>query len=257
MKKTNTFYILAVTFSMVCMMLQPALAADITMDDAVTRGEVVSRSVKAFELADKEKDFVVSCLNNLGECFFVFTGMSRFSIIFEPFLILYPDVREANNYYEDINLATMLGIVHGYIDDKESPFRPNVRMTKMEALKVIMGAGDYIKWQEKFELVASLGGEDKVEAQQTSFEDVNGAGDHWWYPRYVNMALDKGIIESAKKFNPDEFITREEFENMLDRAQKVAKLEQDNVQAEVKSKVEPIVDQVQPEGKTETSTQSQ
>ncbi|MFA5830186.1 MAG: S-layer homology domain-containing protein [Candidatus Gracilibacteria bacterium] len=229
MKKINTFYSLALGLLVVVGSIQPVLAQQTTQaastQNYLSRGEIVSRTVQAFDLRNKQKSFIQSCLTHLDQCFFAFTGMSRFSIKLEPDLVLYPDVSVAYSYYDDVNLATMLGIVHGYIDEKESPFYPRSFMTRMEALKVILGASKLLDWKERFELVASLGGEENLEQQMTSFADVKGTGDHWWYPRYVNLALEKGIIDQDKSFRPNEYITEGEFQNMLDKAQKAATLE--------------------------------
>ena len=121
---------------------------------------------------------------------------------------LYPDVPEAYMYADDINLATMLGLVHGNIEVKKSPFNPRAYMSRIHALKVILGAAGLIDWREKFELVRDLGNEDALRTQTSPFSDVTAMrDDSWWYPRYVNFALDSGIVDAGQYFRPDEPIT--------------------------------------------------
>jgi len=190
----------------------------------LTRGEAVHQMVKIFELKEKNAIFIGKCLENLDECFFVFTAMSRFDGVSLDPLKLYPDVSEAYNYAEDIHLATMLGLVHGNIDIKGSPFYPRAYMTRIQALKVILGAGDLMQWREKFELIRDLGNEDDLRNQTSAFKDVNALSeDSWWYPRYVNFALDTGIVDAGEYFRPNEPVTEQEYQDMLGKALKKSK----------------------------------
>ncbi len=92
-------------------------------------------------------------------------------------------------------------------------------MTRIQALKVVLGAADLMDWREKFELIRDLGNEDALRDQISPFADVNALrDDSWWYPRYVNFALDTGIIDAGEYFRPDEPITEQEYNGMLQRA---------------------------------------
>lgn len=189
----------------------------------LSRGEVVSHIIDGLDLRTQEKPLIDSCLHHINDCFFVFSAMSRFHLEFDP-MVLYPDVPVAYRYYNDVNLATMLGLVHGYIDEQKTPFRPRASMRRIDALKVLLGAAHLVDWRERFELVASLGNEELLKAQKSSFEDVTALNpDMWWYSRYVNFALDKGIIEPSKLFRPDEYITDGELENMLTKVNEIIK----------------------------------
>ncbi len=229
MKKINKLYGILLLFLVVFSPLK-AFAQDTLADlsaiekNYLTRGEVVSGIVQAFDLKNREKKYFEDCLSHIQECFFVFSGLSRFqNMQFMP-LVLYPDVSVAYRYYEDINLATMLGLVHGYIDEKESPFHPRALMSRIEALKVVLGAAHLMDWKERFELIAALGNEDLLKQQKTPFNDVSAENAvTWWYPRYVNFALDEGIVDHGRVFRPDEFITAAELREMFDRAQNRAK----------------------------------
>lgn len=187
----------------------------------VSRGLAVHQVVETFNLKQKNAAFIADCLLHLDECFFVFTAMSRYDdVSLEP-LRLYPDVPDAYSYAADINLATMLGLVHGNIDLKGSPFYPRSYMTRIQALKVVLGSAGMMDWREKFELIRDLGNEDALRNQTSEFADVNALRDDtWWYPRYVNFALDTGVVDAGEYFRPDEPITEQEYNDMLQRALK-------------------------------------
>ncbi len=179
----------------------------------VSRGEAVSRVVQAFDLQNKEKPFLNDCFLHLEDCFFVFGAMSHFDAIrFQP-LVIYPDVVAGYRFYDEIITATMLGLVHGHLEEKNSPFHPRAAMTRIHALKVILGAAKLLPWKEKFEIAAQMGNENAFWKQKTAFEDHT-----WWYPRYMNFARESGFTENEKSFRPDEPITEEEFENFLQKA---------------------------------------
>lgn len=178
----------------------------------ITRGEVVSRIVDAFDLGHKKESFLGACQQNPHECFFVFSAMSDYDdIAFEPFLKLYPDVHKKYRYYEAINIASMLGLIHGYLDEEKTPFKPEASMTRIQALKVLLGASDLLRWKERFEL-----SEEQLQ-QSTPFVDTAlSEPDKWWYNRYLNFAYEKGIVPEADRFRPDEPITFAELQEMID-----------------------------------------
>ena len=187
----------------------------------LSRGEAVHQTVQTFDLRKKNADFINDCLNHLDECFFVFTAATRYYQVSLNPLKLYPDVSSVYAYADDINLATMLGLVHGNVDEKNSPFYPRAYMTRIQALKVVLGAAKMMDWREKFELVRDLGNEDSLRAQTTIFKDVDAQKDDtWWYPRYVNFALDSGVIDAGEYFRPDEPITAAEYQYLLQKTLK-------------------------------------
>jgi len=122
-------------------------------DRMMQRGEVVNYIVNEFDLKNNYSNFIGNCLGNRESCFFVFVAMSDFDEISLNPLQLYPDVYPNYRYYNAINLASMLGLVHGYTFEKDTPFKPEVVMTRVQALKVVLGAGDLIKWKELLNLV--------------------------------------------------------------------------------------------------------
>lgn len=189
------------------------------MGSSISRGEVISKVVRTFDLAHTKQAFLTSCDAHLEDCFFVFSTMSRFNNISLKPLILYPDVSPAYRYYEDINVASKLGIIHGYLGEKNSPLHPRQAMERMEALKVILEAAQLIQWKDRFELVAELGSEQAVKGQQTVFKDIDATQEGmWWHPRYLNAAIKEGIISPANYFRPHDLISKEEFYAMLNLA---------------------------------------
>lgn len=190
-------------------------------DSFVTRGEAVSKIVNRFDLKKKEAHFIQSCMTHMDECFFVFSAISRFdNIQFMP-LQLYPDVTRGYRYYDDVNLATMLELVHGCIDEKDSPFHPRANMRRIDALKVVLGATGLIHWKERFEIAQELGSEEALNGQKTPYSDVTVmTPGQWWYPRYVNFAYNAGIIPHDEIFRPEAYITPSELNEMIQNAQK-------------------------------------
>lgn len=185
----------------------------------VSRGEFVREILTKFDLREKKKSEISNCHNYREFCLFNFMSMSSYNEIqLEPQLILYPDIRLGDEYYEDITTATLLGLVNGYIDVKDSPFNKDLPISRIQALKVIMGATDLVPAKYRFELIASLGSYDKLISQESYFTDVDAKIDHmWWYPRYVNFAVDQGLVDEGEFFRPDEFISKDELNELIER----------------------------------------
>jgi len=184
----------------------------------LTRGEAVNNIVEAFNLQKRQKSFLLDCLRHADDCFFAFSAMSDYDgINFSP-LILYPDVFPAYKHYKAINIASMLGLVHGFLDENTSPFHPEEGMTRIQALKVVLGAADAMRWMERFELEqksADSGGPDYL----LPYRDIDPENDAmWWYSRYMRFALENGIMDSGEYFRPDEPVTEAELNDMITRA---------------------------------------
>lgn len=182
-------------------------------DEKINRGEFISAVINKFDIKNKKRDYVDSCIKYKDFCFFEFMSMSSFSDIkLEPELVLYPDVNPEDEYYEEINLGTMLGIVNGYMDAENSPFYPERPVSRIQALKIVLGANGLVPLKYKFELGDIL--------KSAYFLDVNPEISHmWWYPRYVDFAAANNIIDTTNDFRPDENISQSEFENLILRTQ--------------------------------------
>lgn len=118
-----------------------------------------------------------------------------FTAIFFLFLALsavaafkYSDVNSANNYSEDIQMISDLGIVKGYDDGTYKPYQT---LNRAELLKIIIEAS----FEDEFEAFAG----------QNCFSDVPASE---WYTKYVCFAKDRGIVEgySNGRFEPDQEI---------------------------------------------------
>lgn len=183
-------------------------------DRMLSRGEAVYLIVDSFRLLEHKRNFLNECTERPDECFFVFAAMSDFDdIAFSP-LTLYPDVHEKYRYYQAINTASMLGLIHGYLDEASTPFRPEIVMTRIQALKVVLGAGELIDWKERFELSDEESGQSTAYVDK-AFEDA----DKWWYSRYVNVALDYEIVtvdSPDSLFRPDDVITFAELSKLIE-----------------------------------------
>ena len=114
-------------------------------------------------------------------------------------------------YYEDINLATMLGIINGYMGEENSPFHPEINVTRIQALKIILAAAELVPFKYRFELLDELGSEEALTSQKTPYEDIDTkVSSMWWYPRYVNFAYKNGIINDQDYLRPNDNITSSE-----------------------------------------------
>lgn len=178
----------------------------------VSRGEATDRILDAFDLKYKKRSFLSACREQPAECFFVFSAMSDFDdIAFEPFLRLYPDVNEKYRYYSAVTTASMLGLIHGYLNEEKTPFKPEIVMTRVQALKVILGAADLLRWKDRFELSA-----DELENNAGYTDEALANSENWWYSRYMSFAAEHGIVPEKDLFRPDDPVTIAELTQMLD-----------------------------------------
>ncbi len=189
----------------------------------LNRGEAVDQIVKYFELETRRGDYLQSCDIELEFCLFDFLARTDFvEYRMEP-LILFPDVYPAHPAYQSINLATKLGLISGYYAETNSPFKPQNGITKVEALKIVMGAADLISWREKFEMSQEwLGLENSYNQLAASSESMQLVAnlatslDEWWKARYIVAGAEKQIISTSGSFNPDQGITAQELQIMLE-----------------------------------------
>lgn len=192
--------------------------------DFVSRGKLISKIVERFDLKNKRAEEIKTCNDYKDFCLFNFVAMSDFEgLELEPRLMLYPDVGPDNPYYEDINIATMLNIVNGYLGDKGSPFYPDKEVSRIQALKMVLTAADLVPMMYKFELINVLGSLEDLYRQISYFDDVNAKIAHmWWYVRYVNFAVENGIVEDSDFFRPDDNITISELNDLIEKILKYA-----------------------------------
>lgn len=184
---------------------------------SVSRAKALDQIVKAFELKNKNEDYLESCYQYLDFCFFNFAAMSSFDgLQLKPKMRLYPDVDETNPYYDSIVVGTILGIVNGYMESDNSPFRPENDLTRVEALKITLSAAGLVPPKYKFELIETLGSYESIFTQTSFFKDIDLKISHmWWYPRYVNFAYEHDIVPRTGNFRPDDSITQEELDEMI------------------------------------------
>ncbi len=179
--------------------------------DSLSRGEATDLAVKFFDLEKNNDLFLNECDRDLETCLFAFESRTNFEkIMFKP-LILYPDVYPAYRFHKSINLATKLDLVRGYYQTEDSPFRPEQPITRVEALKLAMGASGMLDWKEKFEINLS----------QNNWFAFSFDGDRWWYSRYLATAVQNGILETITKEEADSTINKNEFLKILENANKI------------------------------------
>lgn len=179
----------------------------------LSRGEATSLVMKYFELEKKNAKFLAECKEKPNECLFTFSAMTNFKGFKPSPAILYPDVGPGYKYYTAINQATQLDLVRGYFSEENSPYRPAQPISRVEALKLIMGAGGVMNWKEKFEL--------NVLDMKPNWLTASIRDDQWWYARYIGGAINNGIITSGDKFSPEQPLSREEFLQLLKSTNKI------------------------------------
>jgi hypothetical protein len=188
-------------------------------EDYIDRGELINTILSEFSIREKKKSMIDNCYDHKEFCLFNFLAMSSYeSVQLDPELVLYPDVSPEHEYYEAINIGTILGYVNGHLAQEDSPYRADDEVTRIQALKVILAAADQVPNKYRFELIDELGSIVDLYGQQTYFDDVNPRISYmWWYPRYVNFAVENDIVDDGGNFYPDNYITREELFDMIDR----------------------------------------
>ncbi len=203
-------------------LLAPQLALATPNDGMLTRGKAVDMTVNFFQLQNKNQKFLTHCKTHEDTCYFDFFSRTNFDSYRLKPLILYPDVFPSNSYYHSINMATALGLVRGYYQDKLSPFLPDKNISRAEALKLIMGASGLMSWKDKFELtlpsnVASEtinNNDGQLIAKIAGVPSIKSLA--WWYPRYMIKALKTGMLSVNSIFQPDQSLTKTEFQKLLD-----------------------------------------
>lgn len=188
-------------------------------ESLIGRGEAVSQIIGQLEIRARNEDFLNKCEKNIQYCLFTFSAQSKYSDLSLEKLILYPDVPQTYQYYDDINIATMLDLVHGYTNMDESPFGPEETLKRVHAVKIILGAMNELSWKYKFELEKMYNG--KLSEKSSVFDDVSSDVSHmWWYTRYLNRAAEVGLVAEGGLFRPDDDISRQELAEMLTNAKK-------------------------------------
>ena len=184
----------------------------------LSRGEATDMIVKYFDLQNQNKTFLQKCDFNLEECLFSFTSRSSFDEIRMKPLILYPDVYPAYKYYKSINIASELDLVRGYYDAENSPYKPEQKITKIEALKLTLGASGLVAWKDKFEFSLDQKSKDEAKLWITA---GNWIGEQWWYGRYIYSAVSKGILVGTAGFEANAEISKDELLNIMDSTRKI------------------------------------
>jgi len=200
-------------------------------EDYINRGELISTVLSEFSIREKKREIIDNCYSHKEFCLFNFLAMSSYEDIqLDPALILYPDVTPDHEYYEDINIGTILGYINGHLGQENSPYRSEDYITRIQALKVVLAASEQVSNKYRFELIDELGSLVDLYGQKTYFEDINPRISYmWWYPRYSNFAVDNNIVNNVDNFYPDNYITRTELFDMIDRTLKYVNISKNEV----------------------------
>lgn len=177
----------------------------------LTRGQAVSLVVDYFDLEANNADFLENCRFDPGTCLFAFSARTNFKDLRTSPVILYPDVYPAYRHYDAINVASMLDLVSGYYMDENSPFRPEQPITRVEALKLVMGASGLLSWKEKFELNGS----------ELSWLQLPLSEGRWWYGRYLATAADAGFMKVLSPEEAEQYLEEADLLKIMDNANKM------------------------------------
>lgn len=187
----------------------------------VRRGSFMVQIMKAFRFDLKNKEFIDSCMAELEFCFYQFSSQTSFAgFSLAPILRLYPDVKPSDPYYAAVTIGTILGIVRGFADEPQTPFRPMKSISRIQALKILLTSTGMLPWKDYYELQKELAdannkasGKDLIVTQKTPYQDISARVPHmWWYPRYVNFAFLSGLISDTVFFQPDAPLTQKDFD---------------------------------------------
>lgn len=189
----------------------------------VNRGEFIKEIFEKFDLKKKKADYIQKCYEYKEFCLFNFLAVTlNDNVELDPEVLLYPDIGKEHELYESVTLATMLGLINGYLNEEGSPFHPERAISRIQALKVILAACDLVKPKYKFELVKMFGSVEKFNQQKTYFSDINLRNSYmWWYPMYANFAVENGLIDQETLFRPDDNITMAELNELINRTIKL------------------------------------
>lgn len=197
-----------------------------------TRAEVTDAVISKLGIRSLKSQKLTNCAKNLETCLNIFKINSNFEdkVISSQELVLYPDVPTSHPYSNSINLATLDGTVTGYYGTPDSPFKPDQATTVVEAYAIGLRALGIVPNLYKDELAAQLGGESQLKNQNSLCKDVDLSDDaQWWYPRYLNAAVQLGIITDTENCNPEQFITEPELDEFFTKLNTI--LEQNNYSA--------------------------
>jgi hypothetical protein len=191
-------------------------------DEFVTRGDFLAEVIEQFNIKENRADFINSCYEHREFCFFVFSGQSDFSgLELEPEIILYPDVPYGSEYYEATTIGTMLGLLNGFTNEEGTPFKPEANITRIQALKVVLGVNQLVDPLYRFQLIDIFGGIMGLKEQESYFSDVNPKVAHmWWYPRFTNFAYNERLVEDGL-FRPDDNVTQNELDALIGKTLKL------------------------------------
>lgn len=217
----NYFYIKSVVLVLLILFsgIGAVFANSPVSDSFVTRGKASEMIVDYFDLKTENMQYLSDCDADPDSCMFAFSARTNFDNFRIDPLILYPDVYPAYRYYEAINLLSKLDIVSGYYAEEQSPFRPEQPITKVEALKMVMGASGMMSWKEKFELNGT--------GDSSSWLAFDFGGDKWWYQRYLAAAFENGFLVEVSANEAESTISENELLKIMESAHKIVAQDQE------------------------------
>jgi len=202
--------------------LPDKIAAKLPDELIVSRAEAVTAVINKFKITKLKFDKLNRCEKNIAQCLLIFKNQSKFNKITTDlkYRQLFPDVPKKYKFSKAINTGVLDGIVTGYYGDKNSPFKPDRAITRVEAIAMALRGIDMVPNLYYDELSAILGGKEKIKSQKSKCSDVNPKiNSQWWYSRYLNKAIEIGIIDKGK-CRPEQFLSEQELVEILNKLEK-------------------------------------
>lgn len=185
-----------------------------------TRADIAADIIKEFDILDRYNIKDKKCLEDIEHCMLPFLVHSAYKTADPKADRYYPDVYLQGERKEplltddsgpvdsktkqNIHLVTREAGLQGFYLDVAnlSPFRPQWNMTRIQIIKALNWAAFGQQWQYEDEYLAEIGGEQNLMNVRSLAADLT----EWWYPRYYNLACDKGIFDCdpLTNFSPDE-----------------------------------------------------
>lgn len=173
-----------------------------------TREDIIEDVVREFDIDTRYASKDARCLEDPEHCMLPFMIHSAYENVNPSGDRYYPDVYLngerseplleddsgpiSQPAKEDIHLGTRQGMVHGFYEDalNLSPYRPQWNMSRIEIVKVLNWAVFGQQWKYENEYYAEIGGEQNLSSVKKLAADLT----EWWYPRYYNLACEKGVF---------------------------------------------------------------
>lgn len=167
-----------------------------------TRADVTKEIIDKFDLRELYANYDEACTDDLEHCMLPFLINTDYTEVNLEAGRYYPDVYTRGNepvsqeLVDAINFGTRIGLIQGFYEEPNSPFKPHENMNRIQIIKLLnFTLGQ--EWYYYDEYMARIGGHENLNNIKKNAADL----DEWWYPRYYNFACERGLLPC----NPNNF----------------------------------------------------